>query len=298
MSGANAFLARVFRPDKAVEINSVIWQIIGYGDAAPEGLGVAAFPGHEKDQLDWDHYVPLFNPQPSRPVDKKRSNDVAADQVLVQEVGAQPKETIFLPNLDLRYQLRDGLIPSRYTAEPYEAYSLPRLLMTEDRILNTNGVYCDAMVGQCTALEDYLERHRDLDLLEKKIQVGQQEIEFKWALAKDNLVEITEDKDKALVAVVKDKQEAEPFKERLEVERARLSEQRAIADDRLEKQRLEKDLELLNERVNELKRRIELMDTLPEVRIDAPEGAEVKVKAELDLHKEGGESQGGSVKVE
>ncbi len=297
MAGANAFLARTFTPAKAVVLNARLWQVLGYGAQAPEGLGIVAFPGYRGTASAQDPHVPLYNPNPHHAGDPADPATVAADEVVVRPVGGQ-NVRVYLPNLDLRYKVKDGLVPARYVADPHNTYSLPRVMSIEERVVNTNGVFCDAMVGRCSALEDYLQRHRDLDLLEKKVQVGQQEIEFRWALAKDGLVEIFEDENNDLTAVVKEKEGVDAFKERLEAERSRLEELKAIRDERLEKQKLEAELDYQVERVNELKRRIELMGTPPELRIDAPEGATVEVNADVDLRSEGDGSRGGGITIE
>jgi hypothetical protein len=282
MAAANGFLARVFQPGVASEINGLLWRALGFGPAAPDGLGVTAFPGPPAPRVNWPFFAALGKPDPSQPGDAQGPAHVAADKITVGLIGANA-EVIYLPNLDLRYKLRDGQAPTRYVAPAYSPYALPRLLYAEERIVNTNGVFCDAMVGRCTALEDYLQRHRDLDLLEKKIQVGKQEIEFRWLLAKDSLVEIFEEEDKSLTAIVREKEGADAFKERLELEKQKLAEQKAVAADLLEKRRVEGELDLLRERVNELRRKIELLGATREVKIDAPDGSDVQVKAAVDL---------------
>jgi hypothetical protein len=298
MAAANAYLARVFRPAVAVEINGLLWQALGFGRAAPSGLGVLAFPGAPLPQVAWPHFVPLFNDDPEHAAAAAPAR-VAADRITVRR-GAGADEVLFLPNLDLRYKLRDGQVPTRYFAQPHDPYAVPRMLYANERIVNTNGVFCDAMVGNCTALESYLERHRDIDLLEKKIKVGQQEIELQWALAKDNLMMIEEEQDRSVVALVKPLVKPDPaaagkpFEGRLELEEARRQEQLAIAGEQVDLKRAQKELELLTERVNEMKKRIDQIGK--PVTIDAPDGSKVEVEAKVNLG--GPEPPPGSVKVE
>ncbi|MCP5048558.1 MAG: hypothetical protein GY940_15420, partial [bacterium] len=300
MGSANAFLGNVFTRQKAVEINSVIWQLQGSFDAAPDGLGVTAFPGNRHNEVDPNGFVPLFNPDPTQTGPVNGTLHVAADRVeLRPRDAAGPAEVFYLPNLDPRYRIRDGQVPARFTAEPHETLCLPRLMSVEERIVNTNGVYCDAMVGQCSALEDYLQRHRELDLREKKIEVGHQELDFKWALAKDNMMEVVQGADQTLSAIVKPREAQVPFETRLQVEAAQQAEQSAIAQQQFERRKLEKQLALLDEQVNELQRKIQLMGTPPSVSIDAPENSNVSVNVDVDM--DGNDEDppgGGSVTVE
>lgn len=237
-----------------------------------------------------------MNPQEHFDAAAARPMHVVADRVTVSRVGAAPEEPFYLPNLDLRYRLRDGVAPTRYVAPRYDPYALPRLMSAEERVVNTNGVFCEAMVGRCTALEDYLQRHRDLDLLDKRIQTGLKEIEFRFALAKDGLVEVVEEGDRTVTAVVRAPEGGNAFADRLAVEHEKLAEQEGIAADRLQRRRVEAELEMLEKRVSELTRRIELMGVAPRVRIDAPEGAEVKIRADMDLRTD--PPAGGTLTVE
>jgi hypothetical protein len=154
------------------------------------------------------------------------------------------------------------------------------------------------MVGRCTALEPYLQRHRDLDLLEKRLHVGMQEIEFRWAAAKDGLKIVADERDESITAVVEEIRDGQGFLDRLAVERERQAEQRAIAADRLERRKLAADAELLEARLQELKRKIELLGATPELKIDAPDGATVAVNAEVSLGPKGDESRGATLKIE
>jgi hypothetical protein len=294
MSGANAFLARVLTPGKAAEVSSSVWRLLGESDSAPDGLGVLAFSEPHGQGVRHDSYVELFSADPAQ-----SHSDWAPDRVVSDRVRVTPKwdpgasEMLHLPNLDLRFRLRDGQAPARYSATPYDPKSLPRLLAAEERVLATNGVYCDAMVGQCTALEDYLQRHRDLDLLEKKIQVGQQELGFRWAVAKDSLDVVLREDDQSLLAVVAERPGQAPFEERLDVERAQLAERKRIADDQLERQRMEVELEMLRKQVEQAQARI---GRLPEVKIDAPQGSSIAVQANVNVDSDAGD--GAAVTVE
>ena len=284
MSAANAFLARAFTTPRAVEINATLWRSLGYFDAAPDGLGVLAYPGNRRAEAGAADFVPLDNlPDPRAPGAAADPAHVVADTVSVTLDGAAVEAPFFLPNLDLRYRVRDGLPPARYTAARYDPYALPQLLHAEERVINTNGVFCEAMVGRCTALEDYLQRHRELDLLEKKINVGRQEIEFHWNLAKDHLVPIVEDADHALLALVQPAPNEIPFAERAALEQARLAEQQSMADAGLDRQKAELELAYRQAQIDELQQRIALMGTPTEVHIDAPDGASVAVNADVDF---------------
>lgn len=297
MSGANAFLARVFSRATAVNLNSLVWQHFGYFDAAPEGLGVLAYPGNRRADPDAGNFVPLFNPNPSQLGAAANPQHVVADRITVHRHGVAD-ETFYLPNIDLRYRTADGVPPARYSGAPYEAYAVPRVMSVEERVVNTNGVFCEAMVGRCTALEDYLQRHRDLDLLDKRIQTGLKEIEFRFALARDGLVEIVEAQDRTVSAIVREPEGGSAFAERLAVEREQLAEQEQIASDRLGRRRVEAEVALLEARVAELTRRVALLGTPPAVRIDAPDGATVNVRADVDLRSDDQPPLGGTIAIE
>ncbi|MCP4307707.1 MAG: hypothetical protein GY788_23100 [bacterium] len=295
MAGANAFLAKVLTAEKAAEVSSTVWRLLGDSDAAPDGLGVLAFSDPQRQASSHDSFVELFSEHPAQSQPAWVPNLVAADRIEITSKWERGNpQVVHLPNLDLRYKVRDGQPPPRYPANPYDSQSLPRLLGAEERIVNTNGVYCDAMVGRCTALEDYLQRHRDLDLLEKKAQVGQQEIELRWAAEKEGLDVVLQEKDESLVAVVAAREGQQPFQDRLEVERAQFAERKKIAEDQLERQRLETELDILRRKVDQLQARV---GQPPEVKIDAPQGANVAVEAKVNIDADG-QDDGASITVE
>ena len=123
-------------------------------------------------------------------------------------------------------------------------------------MINTNGVYCDAMVGQCSALEDYLQRHRDLDLLEKELEVGHKELDFRWALAKDGMATLGTDAGGAIVGLVNEATHGSGFQDRLAVERARLAEEKKIREKEVDMQRKEQEVKILEAQAAEIERRI------------------------------------------
>jgi hypothetical protein len=293
LAAANGFLARVFDTPRAVQANAALWRHLGYFDAAPDGLGVLAYPGNRRAEAGADRFVPLDNlPDPRQLGDAADPTHVVADRVAVRLDGQLAEEPFYLPNLDLRYRVRDGQPPARYSAARYDPYALPRLLAAEERVVNTNGVFCEAMVGRCTALEPYLQRYRELDLLERRITVGRQEIEFRWNLAKDHLVEIREDADRAIVALV-DADGAAAFAERIEVEQAQQAQQRSIAEAGLERQKMELELAYRQQQIAELEQRIALMAEPSALRIDAPDGASVAVNANVEMGRRRPEAAGG-----
>lgn len=288
MASTNAFLAKVLRPAKAVEIGSTLWRLLGESESAPDGIGVLAFsePHGQKASSPaggngHSHWVELFSGTPERAQQTWAGDRVAADRIeIIPKWDGSAVETIYLPNLDLRHKIRDGQPPSRYLAGPHDAHALPRLLGAEERIVSTNGVYCDAMVGRCSALEDYLQRHRDLDLLEKKIQVGKQEIELRWQAEKDGLDVVLHERDETLLAVVAPRDGQQSFGERLQLEHAQLAESRHIAEDEMGRQRQQAELDILRHKVAQLQARLGLP---PEVKIDAPAGSNVAVEAKINI---------------
>jgi hypothetical protein len=302
LSAANSFFLRTLRPAKASEANARVWEILGYGVSAPDGLGVTAFPDPRKPalvQAQWGAWAPLDAVDPSQAGAAANAAHVAADRITIRRRGVAPNPQVFyLPNLDLRYAARQGQMPARHTAAPHDAFSLPRVLYAEERVISTNGVYCDAMVGQCTALEDYLQRFRELDLLDKKLQVGQHELEFKWALARDNQDVILQERDRELIALVKDKAGSVPFEQRLALERAESAQRKQMADTRLEMHRVEQEIELLKERVSELKARTANIGQDKQLNIKAPDGTKVTVNAKVDLSGDAEPGESAGIKVE
>jgi hypothetical protein len=102
-----------------------------------------------------------------------------------------------------------------------------------------------------------------------------------------------------LIAIVKEQNGGQPFANRLEVEKEQLAEKKSIAEARLEKQRLERELDLLTERINEARKKVEILGQPPEVRIDVPEGSGITVNADVSLAQPPKEPQpGGTIKVE
>jgi hypothetical protein len=283
MASANAFLARVFGYPMAAEINATIWRIIGYGrDLAPDGYSVAAFCGPSRadagDRCAWfpvtDYEAVLetgYEPE------KKTPLRVPADEIH----RGQGKGTQYLANIDLRYKREDGIAPPPYSADEFDAYSLPRTLLRQEQVINTNGVYCDAMLGQCTALEYYLQRHRDLDLLEKEIEVGQKELEFRWALAKDGMVTLGTDAGGAIIGLVGEATQGRAFQDRLAVERARLAEEKKIREKELDMKRKEQEVKMLEAQVAEIAERTAKLGT-PKVHVvEVPSGTDLKVEAHV-----------------
>jgi hypothetical protein len=287
LSNVNAFLTRVFTEDVSAKIGAMLWQLLGSGDPAPEGYGVAAFSGRHRSKLgNKCKYVSVTNPGSDS---SKAKNQPGADMVPADEIRIkEDNKDIVLPNIDLRYKREEGLAPTRYSADEFDIYSLPRTLLREEQVINTNGVYCDAMVGQVSALEDYLQRHRDLDLLEKKIEVGGKELEFKWTLAKDGMVDIVGDKDQAIVGIVKERAPNQGFKDRLQVEEKKTDEETAIYAANLEKQRREQELKELEEKIKQIGQPTKYVVDLPK---------DGKVNVALSVGANGNNSRSVGVKV-
>ena len=289
MASANAFLARVFGYPKAAEINAMVWRIIGAGrNLAPDGYGVAAFcePSMELagDSCKWfpvtDWEAVLGE---DYDLETKTPTKVPSDEIH----RGQGRATLYLANLDLRYKREDGLAPPPYSADEFDAYSLPRTLLRQEQVINTNGVYCDAMVGQCSALEDYLQRHRDLDLLEKELEVGHKELDFRWALAKDGMATLGTDAGGAIVGLVNEATHGSGFQDRLAVERARLAEEKKIREKELDMQRKEQEVKILEAQAAEIERRIATLGTPVVHVIQVPSGSELKVDAHIGSGAEG-----------
>jgi hypothetical protein len=281
MANANVFLARVFTPQKAKGISAFLWQLIGSDDPAPEGYGIAAFCGPYRNPAQYKDFISLLELEHKHLEDNEILSEyfVPADKISIKDEaegdsGSTTTSELYLPNLDLRYKRQDGLAPARYSADEFDGYSLPRTLLREEQVINTNGVYCDAMVGRSTALEDYLQRHRDLDLLEKKIEVGGKELDFKWALAKDGMeVNVLENND-TIIGLVKEKAEGEGFKDRMATEAAKLREEKEIAAARLRKTQLAKEIELLKKKIEQL--------TPPDFKFEAPPGTNVELNVDFN----------------
>ncbi len=174
----NAFLISNLTKARAREINEQIWRMLGGGQASPEGLAVSAFPfGKEEAPERWP-----MNPKTGKaweaqaPIGDSR---VCADKIQIQGDAL----TYFLPNLDLRYK-GDSAISARYRDDDAAGpYSLPKRIWSRTYVVNTNGVYAENMLGQCSALEDYATRHRELDVRQKEIQIDRD----RTTLEKDRL---------------------------------------------------------------------------------------------------------------
>ncbi len=268
-SNTNAFLAKAFTDGVAAKISSGLWRILGSCDAAPEGYGVSAFPTTGRSPGTGDSkYVSVVRPDPSSPQDPpagKNPELAPADEILMVE----DEEVFYLPNVDLRYKTEDGIAPSRFPADEFNANSLPRTLLRGEQVINTNGVFCDAMVGQCTALEPYLQRHRDLDLLEKRLEVALKEVDFEWEIARNGLVEVSTSLCETIDGLVEPG--AEAFAKRIEEE-----ENRRTRDQETHAQQIA----LLTAKVNALAKKTETIGQPKEYSVAVPKDTQVTV----DLH--------------
>jgi len=281
MANANVFMTRIFNGSTAVEFAASLWQLIGSGDPSPDGYGIAAFCGPRQGEPEKKcKYISVIDPTVT--ADEPGDNLVPADEVFIKE----DDKSIFLPNIDIRYKREDGLAPTRYPADEFDAYSLPRTLLREEQVINTNGVYCDAMIGQCSALEDYLQRHRDLDLLEKEIEVGGKELDFKWALAKDGMVEIQVGKDDSIVGLVREKEDNKGFERRLAIENAKRQEEEEIYEEKFEKQRKREELNLVKGQIAELVKKVEGLGEPTKYTFDVPDETKVNFNVNINPDKE------------
>ncbi len=290
MSGTNAFLSRVFKAETASEIGSTIWQVAGSGNTAPDGLGIAAFSDKNKPSDDWKAYTELFSEDPSAIIETKPEEDsthVVADKIRIKLIGSGngDEETICLPNIDLRFKAQGGPKLVRYHADQEDTFALPLELFSKDQVVNTNGVYCEAMPGQVTVLEPYLQKHRELDLLEKRIEVGNKELELRWAAAKDGM-RLLESDNGAIAAIVEEKVEGQGFAARKDLEQHLLEEQKDIAKAQLEKQRKKQEIELLKQQVAELEKEVEQLGQPKAYSFNVPNEAHLNIIAHLGTENE------------
>lgn len=171
--------------------------------------------------------------------------------------------------------------------------SLPRTLLREDLVINTNGVYCDAMIGQCSALDEYLAKHRDLDLLEKKIAVGNKELDFKLAVASGGMVEMQMERDRIIGVVRPPRSEEtsadEIYSKRLEVQKAELQESGDLHTAGLDKLRGVEEINMLRKRIEELDKKIQEIGKAKKHEINVPTGVEAKVDVHLTGNEDGEE---------
>ena len=170
LSQANYFLANTFKPGSTTqkELNNLIWKFIGNGSVSPDGIGVGAFP------YSWDDYESdesIEWPETQRnasPFAKISAHKVVADKI---KVVMDKKESEFeLPNLDLCFN-KVRHFRTRYVSTAENRNSLPLAVMQKNYVINTNGVYCENMLGNCGALEKFATDHRELDVKAKELEV-------------------------------------------------------------------------------------------------------------------------------
>jgi hypothetical protein len=161
----NAFIASTFdKEENAVfDINHSIWRFLGNGTVSPEGLGISAFPKPEGELKQWPEtegapspYTTIFRS------DKK----VVADRIKVIGVAKKPYE-YNLANIDICYS-KVRHFRARYVDEGARN-TLPLPVFRKTYVINTEGVYCENMLGQCGALEQFATDHRRLDVDAKRI---------------------------------------------------------------------------------------------------------------------------------
>jgi hypothetical protein len=208
LSETNAFLVSTFKFEKAEEINNLIWRVIGNGGASPGGLGVCAFPFPFESEGE----IPWW------PEDWEHGAEIGDFLVIADEIKIKGEaEERYLPNIDIRYK-HSAKVPSRYIDDSEDGYfSLPKLIWWKNYIINTNGVYAENMLGTCSAIEEYLRDHRKLDVKQKAIEVGREEIEFEWLKRKDAVG--TDQAFERRLEIEKENQELERAKLKAEVER-------------------------------------------------------------------------------
>jgi len=175
LSQANYFLANTFKPGSKTqkELNNLIWKFIGNGSVSPDGIGVGAFPfswdDYESDEsIEW----PVTQRNAS-PFAKIATHKVVADKI---KVVIDKKESEFeLPNLDLCFN-KVRHFRTRYVSTAENRNSLPLAVMQKNYVINTNGVYCENMLGKCGALEEFATTHRKLDVEAKQLEVKKTEL--------------------------------------------------------------------------------------------------------------------------
>ena len=247
LSSTNAMLASLLVPEKASEVASSIWEILGYSPEAPDGLGVLAFSNPTKLDPEHSHYIRLYESSPVPDSEMDVLRHVAADEIyLFDRDGDQCAPPVYLPNLDLRYKQTDGLVRSRYNGSSTETYALSRLLGRDTHVIATNGVFCDAMVGNCSALETYLHENRELDLRSEQLKVALNEIDFEYQLAKNGLVETEHSENKPLAPLVA--KGDHPFENRLAEEESRRLHENELHEKEIA--RLQAELDLLAKKVD------------------------------------------------
>ncbi len=166
----NFFLATTFDKEKnaVFAINHSIWRFLGNGTVSPEGLGVSAFPKPEGEFEKWPSTGGRRSPHTQIFKSEKK---VVADRVKVTGVAKKSYE-FELANIDLCYS-RVRHFRSRYTDTTGERDTLPLAIFSKTHVINTEGVYCENMLGQCSALEEFASEHRQLDVEAKRISNAQ-----------------------------------------------------------------------------------------------------------------------------
>lgn len=160
----NYFLAKRFdkESNSIFEINNHIWNYIGGGTISPEGLSIAAFPLTKDEMEKW----PASGDQQAAETSVFSSTKkVVADSLTLKGIGNK-SYTILLPNIDLCYQSVQHF-RAKYLAEG-ERFCLPLPIFQKKYVINTEGVYCENMLGSCGALEEFATKHRDMDLITKQ----------------------------------------------------------------------------------------------------------------------------------
>lgn len=160
----NFFLAKRFdkESNSIFEINNHIWNYIGGGVISPEGLSIAAFPLTKTEMEKWPQSGDKAADETTVFGSTKK---IVADTVNIKGIGNKTY-TILLPNIDLCYQSVQHF-RAKYLAEG-ERFCLPLPIFQKKYVINTEGVYCENMLGSCGALEEFATKHRDMDLITKQ----------------------------------------------------------------------------------------------------------------------------------
>lgn len=200
LSQANYFLANTFKPSSKTqkELNNLIWKFIGNGSVSPDGIGVGAFPfswdDYESDEsIEWPETQ--RNAAPSAEIS---THKVVADKIKV--VIDKKKSEFELPNLDLCFN-KVRHFRTRYVLTAENRNSLPLAVMQKNYVINTNGVYCENMLGNCGALELYATEHRDIDVQKSRVYLEQERAKIPPSLSDFKSPDGTFDIDSYNVAV-------------------------------------------------------------------------------------------------
>lgn len=165
LSSTNLFLAQTFDQENGTvfEINHHIWKYIGGDNISPDGLNIAAFPQSKTELKTWPKTGDKDAPETSI---FDSTDKVVADKIVVKGVASKEYEYL-LANIDLCTK-RVQHYSARYVNKQREN-AIPMSIFNKTFIINTEGVYCENMLGKCGALEQFATDHRRLDVEAKTI---------------------------------------------------------------------------------------------------------------------------------